>query len=453
MKVTRRNQLQLRIQNFIFTVLLITIVGLLAWLSMHYKIQSDWTLDSRHTLSEMSKQTLEQLTDPVEITAYIGEVDDVRLFIKELVNKYQQVKPDLSLTFIDPDTVPAETRQLGVAEGQLIIHYQARTEHVLQLDEESLTTALQRVAKEETHYIAFLEGHGERSPHGVANHDFGDWGAQLEARGFKVQGFNFSQTTQVPDNSSTLVIANPQVKLLDTEVQAINAYLTQGGNLLWLFDPGEPLQGLEPIAEKLGLTIEPGVIVSASAIDQLYGVQYPTQLVLAPDHYRQDHPITEKLLNLTLFPQACGLKVDASPDIWDVAPILTTHNQTWSETGETFEYEEDKDSLGPFDIGFTMTRVAEQGEDKEQRIVLIGDGDFLSNTFIANGGNLDLGIKIINWLAREDIFISIPAKIPSDASLELSSLTVGILGMLFLVILPLGLISAGIIIWLQRRKA
>ncbi len=453
MKVTRRNRLQLRIQNFIFTILVLVIVGLLAWLSIHYKLQSDWTMDNRHTLSEMSQQTLEQLSDPIEITAYIGEIDEVRLFIKELVSHYQQHKTDLSLTFIDPDTVPSEVKQLGVSEGELIIHYQARSEHVQQLDEESLTTALQRVARTETHYVVFLEGHGERNPHGVANHDLGDWGAQLEARGFKVQSFNFTQTTQVPNNTRVLVIANPQVKLLEIEVQAINHYLTQGGNLLWLLDPEEPLLGLEPIAEKLGLAIEPGIIVSASAADQLYGVQHPTQLVLAPNNYRQDHPITEKLNNLTLFPQACGLTVDLSSDIWDVSPILTTHSQTWSETGETFEYDEKQDILGPLDIGFTLTRVAEEGEDKEQRIVLIGDGDFLSNTFIENGGNLDLGIKIINWLAREDIFVSIPAKIPSDASLELSSMTVGILGLLFLIILPLGLISAGVIIWLQRRKA
>jgi len=90
---------------------------------------------------------------------------------------------------------------------------------------------------------------------------------------------------------------------------------------------------------------------------------------------------------------------------------------------------------------------------KEQRLIIVGDGDFLSNVFLGYGGNLDLGLKMINWLATDDTLIDIPSKTAVDLDLELSSSAVILLGGIFLFILPLGLISMGLSVWLWRRKA
>ncbi len=86
-------------------------------------------------------------------------------------------------------------------------------------------------------------------------------------------------------------------------------------------------------------------------------------------------------------------------------------------------------------------------------MIIVGDGDFLSNASIGFGGNLELGLKMMNWLTEDDAFIQIPAKTAVDLSLKLSVNGVVLLGAFFLLILPLGLISIGISIWLRRRKA
>ena len=44
------------------------------------------------------------------------------------------------------------------------------------------------------------------------------------------------------------------------EIEKLERYVERGGNLLWLIDQ-EPLHGLEPIAERLGLILTPGVVV------------------------------------------------------------------------------------------------------------------------------------------------------------------------------------------------
>ncbi len=83
---------------------------------------------------------------------------------------------------------------------------------------------------------------------------------------------------------------------------------------------------------------------------------------------------------------------------------------------------------------------------------MFGGGDFLSNAFLGNGGNLDLGMNIINWTANEDAQISVPPRTAPDLNLNLSpnaqiAITLG-----FLLLLPLFLVGNGVFIWWRRRR-
>ena len=83
---------------------------------------------------------------------------------------------------------------------------------------------------------------------------------------------------------------------------------------------------------------------------------------------------------------------------------------------------------------------------------MVGDGDFLSNTYVGNGGNLNLGLNMVNWLARDDQFISIPAKAASDLDLHLSATAQAMIAFGFLLVIPLLLAGTGTLVWLRRRK-
>lgn len=108
-------------------------------------------------------------------------------------------------------------------------------------------------------------------------------------------------------------------------------------------------------------------------------------------------------------------------------------------------------------IGISLERELdiEQGDElvtKQQRIVVMGDGDFLSNTYLANSGNNELGTRIINWLSSDDEFIAIPPKIANDTQLNISPTVLGIIGIGFLFVLPAVLVVIGITIGLRRKK-
>ena len=507
MQITEHTRLHLRLQNSLFIILLITAIGLAAWLSTRYKLQADWTYNHRHTLSVASQKLLTEFTAPIIITAYASKNKQIRQSIKELIQRYQKYKSDIQLNFVDPYTVPNEVREKNIeVDGELLINYQDKTEQVTtpRLSEQEISSVLQRLIRSDKPIVAFLTGHGERSITNFAGPDLSEWAQELKQRGFDVQAINFGQSSLPLETIKVLVIASPQSKLLPAETTLIEQYLNQGGNLLWLLDSNK-LFGLEPLATQLGLTIQPGILVDPTS--RLFGVNDPSVISITTTGYGH-HPVTADLTEqLTLFPQAIGLVVEPPSEAWEKNALLTTHPQVWSETGKiagTVKYDPKTDINGPLTIAVALSRekpkqltqtnpvvtpnpttsgnqVEALGNEittaqppaaievkpateasttdtntsnsAKQRVIIIGDGDCLSNALLGFGGQLDLGLKIINWLAQDDNLIKIPAKAALDLKLELSSNLAIFLGLLFLFILPGTLIGTGISIWLRRRRA
>ncbi len=460
MRVTRKSRLRLRLENISFVLLFVLAAGLVAWLSTRYYLRADWTAGGQNTLSPASQELLKRLEGPIEITAYAREQAVLRTGIQDLVDRYRRLKPDLQLRFVNPDTVPDQVRELGITiNGELVIEYRGRSERLQTLTEQAMTNALQRAARTGERQLVFLTGHGERSPLGQANHDLSSWAKHLESRGFVIRSLNLAEQGSIPEQTTVLIIGGPRVSLLPGEVAIVQRHLKQGGNLLWLADPG-PLRGMAPVAEALGIEFQPGVIVDPTT--QLFGIESPDVALVTGYPPRT---ITRDFELVTLFPQAAGLQADP-PEPWQSQPFLTTSGHAWSETGELageIGFDEQTDIQGPLDIGIALSR--ELDEDKgapsdvvgspakaSQRVVVIGNGDFLSNAFLGNAGNLELGINIVNWLASDDALIAIPVHVAQDLSLTLSQVHMASMGLGFLVGLPLLLLGIGVFVWLQRRR-
>ncbi|MDZ4263534.1 MAG: Gldg family protein [Pseudomonadota bacterium] len=464
MKVTVKSRRHIRLQNILFVTLFVGVIGILAWLSTRYHYQADWTANGRNTLSAPSVAVLSEIKAPLKVKVFVTEMGPLKQRIEEVLRRYQRHKADMQLEFINPDTDPDLVRKLAITmNGEMVFEYQGRSEKLAAMDEQSITNVLQRLSRSEERWLVFLEGHGERSPFGQANHDLQTWATELEAKGLKLKGVNLATQPLIPDNTAVLVIAGPQVNYLPGEVTLINEYLHRGGNLLWLADP-DGLFGLDAVADQVGVALQPGTIVDPTT--QMFAINNPTFAIVG--EYGM-HPVTKDFNVLTIFPMAAGLTFEPRTG-WQGESFLTTTEKSWSETGVLageIDFDASKDIAGPLTIGISATRTPhdEHGEHdeieksdvessaREQRVVVIGDGDFLSNAYVGNGGNLNLGMNIINWLSRDDQLLSIPAKTAPDTSLSLSKTDSLIIGFGFLLVLPLLLLLSGLVIWLKRRKA
>lgn len=453
MEMNKKTRTEFRFQNLIFIILFLGIIGLLAWLSQRYSIDADWTATGRNTLNQATIKLLSRMDEPVHVTAFARESQllNTRQTVQEFIGRYQKHKDDMEITFINPDTAPDITRQMGITvDGELVVEYAGRKEHVQTLKEEVLTNTLQRLLRSGEQHVVFIGGHGERKPDGRANFDLGRFSQHLADKGIKTSTITLNETPQIPGDTAVLVIAGPQVEMLPGEIKLIEGYIKKGGNLLWLHDPGK-LFGLEPVARQLGIRFIDGVVVDPTT--QLLGIGDPSFALI--NRYN-DHPMVRDFTFMSIFPQATAIEYQPQEGT-EASEFLQTVARSWAETGPiqgTISYDEDKEQLGPLTIGLALTREHKSTGDKtrQQRIVVLGDGDFLSNAYLGNQGNQDLGYNIFNWLSHDDNFIAIPVAVAPDRELTMST-TMGIsIALIFLIILPLVLLASGVFIWLKRRK-
>jgi ABC-type uncharacterized transport system involved in gliding motility auxiliary subunit len=453
------------LRNLLFVLLLSGIVFGLGYLATRHHVQRDITHNASNSLEPASVEVLRQLSGPVNITVYATEQDarlgDIRKIIRNYLSLYQRYKPDINLVFIDPEKEPEKTRAARVQlNGEMVVEYARRSEHLTQLNEQILTSTLLRLAHSRDQTVMYLDGHGERKLDGIANHDLGEpFGAKLKQNGFRINSLNLALAQEVPNNVSVLVITQPQLALLPGEVDKLLRYVERGGNLLWLVDAG-PLHGLERLAEKLDLLLPSGIVIDPTATGMNAPVTWSLGAVYPP------HAITRNFNLITAFPAARPLSWSENPD-WQHSVLVEVAARGWvsrsgpgSNAPGTKPRDENHLSGHPFDKrhdtpGPAIIAVALQRNinDREQRIVVVGNGAFLANSFAGNGGNVDLGVNMVNWLASEEHLITLQPRAAKDSNLVLGKTQLTAIGIGFLLGLPLLLAGVGIRIWWKRRRA
>ena len=235
-----KSHFALRIQNIIFTLLFLLVIGLLAYVGKTYNKRFDVTQSQRNSLSETMQTMLKKLDKPLEITAYVPDDAVVRSSIKQLIEKYQVHHKEIKLEFVNPDLNPTRAQEDGIAySGQLLLKYNGKSEAINSVDEQNVLNVLQRLSREKARIVIFIEGHEEASPLVDKSNGMSKLADVLEKKGFNLQPHNILRTQSIPDNASFVVIAAPKRAYLEAEVELITKYIEQGGNLLWLHDQSE----------------------------------------------------------------------------------------------------------------------------------------------------------------------------------------------------------------------
>ncbi len=453
MRVSARSRLQYHLQSGVFVVLFIVLLGILAWLSNRFPVSVDLSANQRNSLSPESLRLLDEIEYPLDVTLFVSPVNESKPLLEALFERYRQEQSKIRFESLNPDLHPELLRAHDIRfDGEVLLEYQGRSEKLAQITEANVSSAIQRLLRQGERWLVFLEGHGERNPFREANHDYSMLATELASRGYTVESLNLTRSSSVPENTDVLLLASPKVPLLPGEVEILREYVDNGGNLLWLADPEQAIDGLDLLGDHLAIEFLPGIIVDPNS--QLMGLDR-VDFALVGDYPR--HPVTQSLASLSLFPQAQALAFHGE-DSWQHQVFLQSSERSWNETGrlrgEIFNGDDDDESNGPLDLGITLARSQhnDDGELFEQRIAIVGDADFLANRYLGNGSNLDIGVNLLNWLSHDDRLIAISPRPAPDTRLELSPAKQIAIAVFFLILLPLGLLGSGLRIWLKRRK-
>jgi ABC-type uncharacterized transport system involved in gliding motility auxiliary subunit len=168
-------------------------------------------------------------------------------------------------------------------------------------------------------------------------------------------------------------------------------------------------------------------------------------------------PITSKLTNIpVLFPLARSIALTTpTTNISPVALVRTT-DQSWGATDLNavmngfstgrFPGAGPADAKGPLNLA-----VAASNTETKGRLLVAGTANVAANAWSQQGGNFDLVLNAVNWLAEQEAQITIRAKPFTQRQLLPSRALTNQVFAISVILLPLSLLVAGAIVWWRRR--
>jgi ABC-2 type transport system permease protein len=324
--------------------------------------------------------------------------------------------------------------------------------------EREIDAALKRLTASEFPKICFLEGEFERSKSKLGDRDYGQIASARTFRyAFVNQGFDVSsvslQEQDIPANIAVLVIADPKTEFSPVVLAKIQKYIDAGGNLLIAAEPGKQAI-LNPLIGQMGVKIMDGALVQKN-LDLGPDVILPffTKSGIMISNRLEDFIKDSTTL---MMPGTAGLSY-INDGAYQIKPItLTNEKVSWNKKGKlTVDSADVVYSVAEGDEKKsvpTILALSRKINNREQRIIVTGDADFMSNQELAKSGvNFEFASDLFGWFTNGKYPIDTRRPPGDDNWINLTSRGMTTLNILFIWVFP-GLILAVGSIFLIRRK-
>lgn len=444
------------------------VVNLLAGALPNAWMEFDTSSNKLFTLSEQTENLVAGLENEVTVYWIVrGGYEDT--YIETLLDKYSALSSKLKVEKKDPDLYPNFTEQytdsftensLVVATGDrfryvdyndiYVIDYEAYyyygTEDWSFYGEQELTSAIDYAISENLPKLYLLTGHGEQSVPTT-------FATAIDDENIETAELSLLTVEAVPEDADAVLINAPQSDLSEEEKTKLEAYLAQGGKLLFLSDLPEEgtLTNFEAMMASYGVTLNAGLVVEGN--QNYYAWGYPYYLL--PE--MASHTVTSPLVSgnyRVILPVSQGMTVSEElPDGITVTSILTTSEDAFSKIAgyslSTYEKEEG-DIDGPFSLAVVI-----EDSNTESQIIWVSSGALLDEKVnsMVSGGNQDLFLNMVNYLCEpEGSSISIHAKSLTTEYLTMDSGASSALALLMIGVLPVAYLAFGILTWYRRKR-
>ncbi len=457
---------------FIVVLSLSLLVGI-NYLSYRYNLRWDITKSKQHTLSESTTLFIQGLEKQVQITAfYVGMPPK---YLEDLFKEYTRLSNGkIKTEIIDPIVEISYAAQFGsIISGKerkvIVLSGEERqdidfTKHPL--NEEHLTNIIIQVARDKR-VIYFLTGHGESD---VLNKDANGLSILVKLLGtnnVEIKELMLGTKEEIPEDCDVLIVAGAKNPLTETEKTIIMGYLDKGGDALFLIENTPVAASDKPLTEEEKRKNPP-----LNDILNRWGIKVANDLVVDLDNhisgdvgipatrnYMLGAPIVQNL-DYTFYvrPRSISILENRRPTI-KVASLVSTSSEknSWGETDKALQIKFDQgiDNPGPVSIASIIWEAKQKIESPDAlrgtRIIVFTDADFLSNAFIAQYSNAEMGLNVINWLSELDQRVFIDQKEIRVDRLDLTSKQKRMIAVLLLV-MPIIIATGGIITWLKQKS-
>jgi ABC-type uncharacterized transport system involved in gliding motility auxiliary subunit len=470
-------------------------------LSVRHNARWDLTENRRQSLSPQSMKVLGSLPGPVEAIAFFRSDTPGRRTAEDLLKLYASYSNGkFTWRMEDPDRSPGLAQRYGVdTYGTVILEGRdkatdkaaAKSEKVLDADEERITNALLKLTRDGKRVIYLLRGHGESDPASTERPGFSQAKEQMEKANYEVKELTLARDPSVPADAAIIIVAGPKTDLLPPELVALDGFIARGGKAFFMLAPFQA-DGLRKYLARYGFEVGDDLVVELNPIGRAFGLGPEVPVVTQ----YEPHPITRDLGGLmTLFPLSRSIDVTkAPPKGTTVQALARTSAQSWGETDKNAlqrgEAKPDpQDKRGPLPVAAVATidaappapgaatpaapsgtdaksppvadaKVAKDGDAADAakkpakaRLVVIGTANLAANQFLGAQGNRDFFLNVVSWLAEDESQISVRARDAKSNPIVLSPPQAELVLWLPVAILPGAVVVAGIFALVSRRRS
>ena len=427
----------------------------------------DVTSNQLYTITDQTREMLENLTEDISIYV-ISDEEDADSTVNQTLKCYADASSHVTVTYVDPLVNPHFVSQYttsSISQNSLVVEsdkrykiisyndlyeteidYSTYQQNVTGYDAEGqLTSAIAYCTSDDMPKIYMIAGHNEYSL------DSG-FVTAIEKENIEYETISLMDYDAIPEDAECIIIHAPEKDFSSDDADKVIAYLNQGGKAFITTEyVGTEQPNLERILSEFGMTIQEGY-----AVDNNAGYYYQTPIYLLPNVEYADETdgLTDQYTYL-LAPYAQGISVpDNEVEGMTYTKLLTGSENSIVKTNvtnaSTFEKEEG-DIEGPVCLGVKAEKTLDSGS--AVLYVFASAQMFMDSAdSVAAGNNKQLFTNIMSTIANHEVSVSIPVKSYEVESLTASAGDVTFFGIVAVVMIPLGLIIAGMVIWLNRRK-
>jgi hypothetical protein len=440
----------------------------------------DVTREKTYTPSAQAMQVVDRLDRPVKLTYFYRSQDPAGRRTRDILQVMGHRNRLLQVKTVDPDREPTLAQSYGIRLYNAgLLEAEGRRVLVNTTDEAQIAIGIQRVLRERVLTACFIEGHNELPMdnfefhthlEGIAGHSHDDASSSvvqtsghgagrlrraLEAQGYETRKVVLATLSDVPADCSIAIDVNPRTTYLPQESAALQRYLQHGGSALLLLDLGFALEPrLAALLHSLGARPEQKAVV-----DPLSHYARDPEMVAVTGY--DAHPITQSV-SMTFFPGVRPLApVPPAPGV-HAYPLIVSSRDSYTRTVAPVAMREvlpaaaqSTDDVSAAAAGPRVLAIAAEGTlpqgTRPFRAVVVGDGDFASNSFFPYMANSDLALGMVRWLAHEENAAAVPVRMPVPPMILLTGPQMRSVFLAIVIALPLAPVLFGAAVWWRRR--
>ena len=477
----------------------------------------DATATKRNTLTERSQEVISQLKGGLTITTYVNLLDDNNIYWgvpsayksdQQNFRHYTRFKPEIEMKYVyyydtllgvEPSRY-MQTKSLkeraheamtiyGLDSTKVLTPEQIRAKIDLVREDNWFVRVLERESGEKTFLRIFrgmdrmpkeaeitaamkrlamklpivgvVTGHGERNIHQTGDRNYTAFGEDRHFRyALMNQGFDVKEVSldnEIPEEINILLLA--EMRSPFTPEQRVNweKYVARGGNLIILSEPNRR-DVMGPVLADFGVQMVPGILVKPTKDFAPELIQtLPTREACEQIYYfgailDQGYCVTMPSASALTYGEDKGFKL---------TPLFETDSLVWNEL-QTTDFVDDSVSL---DVAsgevqqkyITSVALTRQVGEREQRIIILGDADCISNGELSMGragirsANYTLIMGGFYWLSDGEVPIDVRRPALLDDDYKVGGSLVRFWDIFLSWILPCLMLVAAVFILLRRR--